>query len=101
MVHFSALTNSSEFWASVRTRQRGDGGLSHAVLYRLDGGQRTLTFRDNAAAAEAFDARLRDPQRTVGRDDRGQVNCASSWVTVVCMESSTSLRSVSIAASGT
>jgi integrase len=55
----NGLTNSSEFWASVRTRKRGDGGLSHAVLYRLDGGQRTLTFRDNAAAAEAFVAAIK------------------------------------------
>jgi integrase len=63
MVDFSAmtngLTNRSEFWASLRTRKRGDGGLSHAVLYRVDGGQRTLTFRDNAAAAEAFAAAIK------------------------------------------
>src|ERR1700751_6326130 len=28
-------------------------------MYRLDGGQRTLTFRDNAAAAEAFAAAIK------------------------------------------
>ena len=63
MVDFPAmtngLTNNSEYWASIRTRKRGDGGLSHAVLYRLDGGQRTLTFRDNTAAAEAFAAAVK------------------------------------------
>lgn len=57
-MNFSAmtngLTNSQDHWASVRPRKRGDGGTSFAVLYRLDGGQRTLTFRDNEAAAEAF-----------------------------------------------
>jgi len=55
----NGLTNKSDFWASIRKRQRGDGGLSYAVLYRLEGGQRTLTFRDNAAAADAFAAAIK------------------------------------------
>jgi integrase len=54
----NGLTNKSEFWASIRTRERGDGGLSHAVLYRLDGKQATLTFRDGHHA-EAFRAAIK------------------------------------------
>jgi integrase len=50
----NGLTKSQDHWASVRRRERGGGGFSYAVMYRLDGGQRTLTFRDNPAAAEAF-----------------------------------------------
>jgi Phage integrase, N-terminal SAM-like domain len=63
MVDFSAMTNgltkSQDHWASVRPRKRGGGGLSYAVMYRLDGAQRTLTFRDNPAAAEAFAAAIK------------------------------------------
>jgi integrase len=55
----NGLTNSQDRWASIRRRERGDGGTSYAVLYRLGGGQRTLTFRDNAAAAEAFAAAIK------------------------------------------
>jgi len=55
----NGLTNSQDYWASIRRRERGGGGTSYAVLYRLDGGQRTLTFRDNAAAAEAFAAAIK------------------------------------------
>jgi integrase len=54
----NGLTNKSDYWASIRTRQRGDGGLSHAVLYRLDGKQATLTFRDEHHA-EAFRAAIK------------------------------------------
>ena len=78
----NGLTKSQDYWASIRRRERGGGGTSYAVLYRLDGGQRTLTFRDNAAAARGVrrrhqgprhpprtgDARLRTSERTVGRD---------------------------------
>jgi hypothetical protein len=49
---------SREHWASIRTRKRGDGGESHAVLYWVDGSQRTITYRDRLQA-DAFCAAIR------------------------------------------
>ncbi|OBG75342.1 MULTISPECIES: site-specific integrase [unclassified Mycobacterium] len=54
----NGLTNAQDFWASIRTRERANGDKSYAVLYRLDGGQRVLTFRDEKLA-EAFKAAIK------------------------------------------
>ena len=54
----NVLTNSQDYWASIRTRDRANGEPSFAVLYRLDGKQCTLTFRDGRQA-EAFKAAIK------------------------------------------
>lgn len=54
----NVLTNRTDYWASIRKRQRGDGGFSYAVLYRMDGKQATLTFREEQHA-EAFRAAIK------------------------------------------
>ncbi|GAB3029485.1 hypothetical protein MBOU_14380 [Mycobacterium bourgelatii] len=58
----NGLTNgqgsAQDFWASMRPRKRANGDTSYAVLYRLDGGQRTLTFRDERQA-EAFKSAIK------------------------------------------
>ncbi|CAM3377717.1 site-specific integrase [Mycobacterium colombiense] len=58
----NGLTNRSvspqDYWASIRKRERANGQPSYAVLYRLDGGQRTLTLHDECQA-EAFKAAIK------------------------------------------
>ncbi|ORW32712.1 integrase [Mycobacterium paraense] len=58
----NGLTNgaasSQDRWASIRERKRANGATSYAVLYRLDGGQRTLTFHDKPPA-EALKAAIK------------------------------------------
>jgi len=54
----NAQGSSQDFWASIRPRKRASGETSYAVLYRLDGGQRVLTFRDQRQA-EAFKSAIK------------------------------------------
>jgi integrase len=54
----NGATTNQDRWASIRRRDRANGEPSFAVLYRLDGGQRTLTFRDEPPA-EAFKAAIK------------------------------------------
>jgi integrase len=49
----NGLSNSSDRWASIRERRRGDGNTSYNVQYYLDGKQRSLTLRDKLVA-DAF-----------------------------------------------
>jgi integrase len=54
----SGSSSSQDRWASIRTRKRTNGDESHAVLYWIDGGQRTITYR-NRLQAEALCAAIR------------------------------------------
>jgi integrase len=53
----NAMTNRQssgpDFWASIRSRPRSDGTTGYAVLFRLDGKQRPITF-DVEEHAKAF-----------------------------------------------
>lgn len=50
----SDLPSSDSHWASVRKRPRADKTYSYSVLYWLDGGQKTLTFKRDVNNAEAL-----------------------------------------------